>query len=187
MTSVLSLTVATSGSLSKVSSFYMLMDEALTSKKLTVDVLTAFGSFDRALMTRTATLAFDVFNPSPWVADSVQYDTNSFTDAGCLGLLRIQNDKYSQVMVGGSFHANNATYGGAEIRKNDSPVGMPIDNADYITDADPADNYVPVLCTAPVFVSSGDYFTLNFRQSTTGRRSFPWSTACFWIMGVARR
>lgn len=187
MTSVLSLTVATSGGLSKVSSFYMLLDEALTSKKLTVDILTAFGSFDRALMTRTTTLNWGVSNPTGWIADSVQYDTNSFTDASTLGVLRIQNDKYSQVMVGGSFHANNGTYGGAELWKNGSPVGMPVDNCDYISDSDPSDNYVPVLCSAPMFVSSGDYFNMRFRQSTTGRRSFPWATACLWIIGVARR
>lgn len=189
MTSVLSLTIATSGSLTKVNSFYMLLDEALTQKKITPDILGNYPKPDFSLKTLTSpyTPPFSTWD-IPW--DTIVTDPASFADTGSTSIWRIKNDKYSQVMVGFTAHCTRGEYGQAEIRKNDARdnVGMVFATADYIENQN-GEDHIPTLCTAPIYVSSGDYFTaymganpLAAHMRTSGLEHL----ICFWIWGWRR-
>ena len=187
MTSVLSLTVATSGGLSKVNSFYMILDEALVAKKITPDVLGSFLDMSYGFGLKTLANTFDpVTDPDDIEWDTINYDPYSFADTGSTSVWRIKDDRWSHVQVGFSATMRPAEYGHGHIRANGTINQTPQDTIDYVSDVS-GELGVLNMCTAPIPVSSGDWFSVYAGGNNAAIRIWPGSTnTCFWIIGFGK-
>ena len=187
MTSVLSLTLLSSGNITNTTSAILPIFANSANSRINWEQIADLGVFDPgALWSRGDTHTIIPSNSSlPVILNSLQYDTGSWTDANSTGLFRVPDDKWSYVRVGGciSSSLNNTThfqawaanlsYGTAQW------PGSPFKSFRGLTYP------FATFRSGPLPVSSGDIIEMwgftSGSTTTLGR----YAGECFWIGGYA--
>lgn len=189
MTSVLSLTVAASADYTFASST-LLFSVGNSASAIDLANLSELASQDVGALWVNDGTTVRSLPSATWTAffhGSLQYDTGSWSDANSVGLLRVPNDKWEYVEIGGvwAFRVNQdgATRIISIAGTSNSSIPYPYETFEdaQVTDLNAVPNY------SIVKVSSGDVFQMQGYVTGGGEERPSSNLGAFWIRGVKAR